>query len=105
MTKIIGSVENWENGTLGSDEKFAEIVESVTSEEADSKLALQMISIRLKGEMIESLKFIAKENGIKGYQPLIRRVLDRFVQAEMKMIAMELAKEQKEDVEDDAKRA
>lgn len=87
--KIEGSTENWENELLGNDEKFAAIAEDVTSESVDDMLALQMISIRLQKSMIQDLKDIAKANKLGGYQPLIRRVLERFVEAEMKSIARE----------------
>tara|TARA_R110000868_G_scaffold387274_2_gene655829 strand:- start:478 stop:846 length:369 start_codon:yes stop_codon:yes gene_type:complete len=84
---IEGSVENWENGVLGSDEAFVKIAESATSLGIDEMLELQMISIRLQKGMIKDLKSIAKYHGLGGYQPLIRRVLERFMIAEMKSIA------------------
>lgn len=87
--KIDNTVENWENGTLGNDEQFAKIAEDITSKEVDDMLALQLISIRLQKSLINDLKSLAKRNGLGGYQPLIRRVLERFVEAEMKMIARE----------------
>ncbi|MDP5146018.1 hypothetical protein ORI98_06160 [Shewanella sp. ULN5] len=88
--KIEGTVENWEAELLGNDEQFAAIAEDVTSESVDEMLALQMISIRLQKSMIQDLKNIAKINKLGGYQPLIRRVLERFVEAEMKAIAREV---------------
>ncbi|ACK45314.1 hypothetical protein TUM4637_09280 [Shewanella hafniensis] len=87
--KIEGTASNWENELLGNDEQFAVIAEDVTSESVDDMLALQMISIRLQKSMIQDLKDIAKANKLGGYQPLIRRVLERFVEAEMKAIARE----------------
>jgi|TARA_B110000240_G_C13347008_1_gene388018 hypothetical protein len=94
QTKIDGSIENWESGMLGNDEEFAKIADEITSQKADEMLALQMISIRLQKSMIRDLKFIAKVNGIGGYQPLIRRLLVRFVDAEMKSIAKEASSQQ-----------
>lgn len=88
--KIEGSIENWEAELLGNDEQFAAIAEDVTSESVDEMLALQMISIRLQKSMIQDLKNIAKMHKLGGYQPLIRRVLERFVEAEMKSIAREV---------------
>ncbi|MFT4806468.1 MAG: putative DNA binding CopG/RHH family protein [Psychroserpens sp.] len=85
--KIENTVENWEKGVLGNDEEFVKIAEDVTSADVDAMLELQMISIRLQKGMINDLKSIAKLHGLGGYQPLIRRVLDRFVIAEMKTIA------------------
>jgi len=91
--EIEGTSENWENGLLGNDEAFAKVSETVLSNDADDLLALQLISIRLSKSMVNDLKFIAQVNGIKGYQPLIRRVLERFVTAEMNMIAREAVSE------------
>lgn len=89
--RVAGTPENWESGLLGNSEKFAKVVDGVTSKEFDAKLGLKPISIRLQESMIEDLKLIAKVNGLSGYQPLIRRVLTRFVEAEMKIIARDLA--------------
>ncbi|MCU8012514.1 hypothetical protein [Shewanella sp. SM74] len=94
--KIESTVENWENRVLGSDEAFVEIATDITSKEVDDMLALQMISIRLQKSLIQDLKDLATRNGLGGYQPLIRRVLERFVEAEMKMIARESMSQQVE---------
>ncbi|MBB1362121.1 hypothetical protein H5125_08155 [Shewanella sp. SR44-4] len=94
--KIESTIENWENGTLGNDEAFVEIATDITSREVDDMLALQMISIRLQKSLIQDLKDLATRNGLGGYQPLIRRVLERFVEAEMKMIARESMSQQVE---------
>lgn len=90
--KIEGSTDNWDNELLGNDEQFAAIAEDVTSESVDDMLALQMISIRLQKSMIQDLKNIAQVNNLGGYQPLIRRVLERFIEAEMKAIARDAMK-------------
>jgi hypothetical protein len=92
--KIDGSVENWENGILGNEEAFAQLASDATAQGADDMLALQMISIRLQKSMVCDMKFIAEMSGINGYQPLIRRVLERFVDSEMKRIARETVAEQ-----------
>ena len=93
QNKIVGTDDNWENGALGRDEEFAQIAKEVSMSEFDEMLELQMISIRLPKGMIQDLKMIAKENGLGGYQPLIRRVMQRFIEAEFKMMAWENAKE------------
>ncbi|WP_140060940.1 hypothetical protein, partial [Vibrio parahaemolyticus] len=63
-------------------------------EKLDDKLGLQMISIRLQKSLIEDLKDIAELNGI-GYQPLMKQILKRFVDAEKKKILREMAIEQR----------
>lgn len=88
-TKVEGTAENWESELLGNDERFAQIAADVTGKGADDMLALQAISIRLQKSLIRDLKMIAEENGLKGYQPLIRRVLQRFADCELKKMARE----------------
>ena len=90
--KIDSTIEAWENGQLGRDENY---VEKVTIEPSlvDDSLELQMISIRLQKGLLDDLKNIAQIRGI-GYQPLIKQVLKRFADAEMKMILREMAAEE-----------
>ncbi|WP_217506160.1 hypothetical protein [Vibrio cholerae] len=86
-------VELWESGELGRDEEF--VRKAQTSDDSlDEKLGLQMISIRLQKSLIEDLKDIAELNGI-GYQPLMKQILKRFVDAEKKKILREMAIEQR----------
>lgn len=78
----------WEDGTLGTSETHA-VRSSVEREHAvDESLGLQLISIRLPVSLIEDLKFIAAREGL-GYQPLARRVLQRFAANEFKIMAHE----------------
>jgi len=51
----------------------------------DDALELQLISVRLQKSLIDGLKLIAKANGI-GYQPLMRQVLNRFVDSELRRL-------------------
>lgn len=85
--------EQWENGTLGRDEKFVQ-KSGRTKQSFDEKLGLKLISIRLPEELIQDLKDIAQINGI-GYQPLIKQILNRFVEGEKKMMANEKIRELK----------
>ncbi|MCC2615917.1 hypothetical protein LJ739_06660 [Aestuariibacter halophilus] len=105
VKKIAGTPENWEKGLLGNSDEFAKVVDGVTAKELDGKLGLKPISIRLQQRLVDDLKFIAESNGLSGYQPLIRRVLKRFVDAEMKKIARDLAGQSNEDEMGDGKMA
>lgn len=94
MTKnkrIPGTDEAWDAGDLGADAEHAKRAPAGTSEAIDDALGLQMISIRLPRELIEELKVIARFRGVGGYQPLIRDVLKRFANAELKQIGIEYA--------------
>lgn len=82
--KIPGTVEAWETGALGRDEKYAKRVK-IDPLEIDDALELKAISIRLQKSLIEDFKFIAQVNGI-GYQTLIRQMLTRFAVSEKKRI-------------------
>lgn len=83
--KILARDEAWENEELGADEAFAEPAPAELQAAVDDALDLQMISIRLQKELISDLKMIATLNGI-GYQPLIRQVLKRFVDSEIRIL-------------------
>jgi hypothetical protein len=86
MTKKIKSTpEAWELGGLGEDEKYAKKA-TVDESALDDALELQMISVRLQKSLIDDLKNFALLEGL-GYQPLMRRVLQRYVDGEKKMIA------------------
>ena len=84
LEKIEGTVEAWEDGTLGADEKFAE-VSDLKIEDVVKAAGLKSISLRMQPELLEELKIIAELNEI-GYQPLIKQILRRFVDAEKKKI-------------------
>ncbi|TON85013.1 hypothetical protein CGH50_24470 [Vibrio parahaemolyticus] len=86
-------MEAWESGKLGRNEEFVRKSNN-DGEKLDDKLGLQMISIRLQKSLIEDLKDIAELNGI-GYQPLMKQILKRFVDAEKKKILREMAIEQR----------
>jgi len=72
----------WENGELGQDMEHAQV--SPLSDDAfDAATGLKPVSIRLEEDMIECLKFFAQMEGL-GYQPLIRRLLDRWLKSEVR---------------------
>lgn len=87
QNKIEDTADAWEiDGPLGNDEAFAAGAPVDHQPKAiDEALGLQPISIRLHRELLENLKALAKINGI-GYQPLIRQVLTRFVECELKSL-------------------
>lgn len=94
QSKIPDTDEAWESGELGRDAAHVKRFEGDDEELINESLGLQPISIRMEKELLCDLKFIANYHGM-GYQPLIRQQLKRFVNAEMKQIAMGLASEAK----------
>ena len=83
-SKIAGTAQAWEDETLGADAAHAKIAPDY-EDEIDAALELQPISIRLHKGLIENLKALGQLNGI-GYQPLMRQILTRFVECEMKSL-------------------
>lgn len=92
-TKILGTEDAWENGELGTDEKFARVSDLNINDGVDEALELQMISIRLPKSLIEDFKMIAELNGMS-YQPLMRQIMKRFADSEKKRIIGNLIDEQ-----------
>ncbi len=95
-TKIPGTEEAWENGNLGRDKNYAK-KSDLSKDLVDKALDLQSISIRLPKTLIEDFKLIANLNGL-GYQTLMRQILKRFADSEIKQIVREclLTKEEEE---------
>jgi len=81
--KIESTPENWDDGVIGDDKKYASLADDSDFGELFDSLALKMISIRLKQELIDDLKIIAAIEGT-GYQPLIKTILQRFVDSEIR---------------------
>ena len=78
----------WESGQLGNSAETAVASSAEHDRSVDDAMGLQMISIRLPKALIEDLKYLAEREGL-GYQPLVRRVLMRYVSHEYKLIAHE----------------
>lgn len=78
--------------SVGMDEAFVAVAPAELSAALDEALELQPISIRLQKDLLENLKALAKLNGL-GYQPLIRQVLTRWVDCELKSMLREKAAE------------
>jgi vacuolar-type H+-ATPase subunit C/Vma6 len=95
--KIEGTAEAWESGELGRDGEFAESVE-IDEGTVDEALELQMISIRLQKSLIDDFKLIGKINGI-GYQTLMRQILKRFADSEIKRLLRECVLNEEEERE------
>lgn len=88
--KIPGTVEAWEDGSLGEDEDSAVLSDFIDMEILEESAGLQPISIRIQKSVLDDLKIIAKMEGM-GYQPLIKNLLKRFVVAEQKKFYREHA--------------
>lgn len=94
ITKVKNTAEAWESGELGREIKYAIAVDKKIGTQIDDALGLQMISIRLEKDLIESYKLLGTKYDL-GYQPLMREALKRFVEGEFKLIASETLEKQK----------
>ena len=101
--KIENSAEAWESGELGRDLKHARAVNKKIGTQIDEALGLQMISIRLEQDLIESYKLLGTKYDM-GYQPLMREALKRFVEGEFKLIASEALEKQRVEKQKNNKR-
>ena len=95
--KISGTDEAWENGELGRDEAYVARA-SVDDSAIDDAVELQMISIRLQKSLIDDFKLIAEIHGI-GYQTLMRQILKRFADSEIKMLVRDCVLSKREQAE------
>ena len=98
---ISASDEAWESGELGSDPEFAKVFEGDVQPRIDEAMAMQPISIRLPKSLVEAFKLLGQVHGL-GYQPLMRRALARFAEAEMKLVVRDLVTKQQRAADLDA---
>ena len=94
IIKVKNTAEAWESGELGREIKYDIAVDKKIGTQIDDALGLQMISIRLEKDLIESYKLLGTKYDL-GYQPLMREALKRFVEGEFKLIASEALENQK----------
>lgn len=89
-TKIQDTEEAWDDGTLGTDERYAQVAPQDLQDAVIESLGMQAISIRLPKALVEQYKLIARIHKV-GYQPLMRDALTRFATHEMKRLLLEVA--------------
>ena len=90
------SVDAWEVGKLGRDEKFVKVADAAEEDAVDEALGLKLISIRLPKKLISQFKLIGHFHGV-GYQPLMRDILERYARNEILDILHKQAQIAKED--------
>jgi hypothetical protein len=93
----------WEDRTIGAEEQFVEVAPDINAA-VDAALDLHPISIRLQNNLIDNLKALAHLHGL-GYQPLIRQVLTRWVDSEVKVMIAQRANQIEAKAEVAAKKA
>jgi uncharacterized protein (DUF4415 family) len=91
--EMTNTPEAWESGELGQSPEHVRVAPSKLASEIDDALGLQMISIRLDKELIDMFKLLGGKYQM-GYQPLMREALKRFVDGELKMVALEALEKQ-----------
>lgn len=97
LNRVEATADEWgPTGPLGNDPAHVQHVEE--SKNADEVLGLHPISIRFPKELVRDLKAIAQLNGM-GYQPLIREICKRFVDAEKRAIMRDQAVRRQQELE------
>lgn len=98
LSQIEASADDWgPNGKYGNDEAF--VKPGKEDDKSDERLGLEPISIRFPKDLVRDLKAIAQLNGMR-YQPLIREVCKRFVEAEKKALRADAARRRREELEE-----
>jgi hypothetical protein len=82
--RITPTEDPWEDRTVGSEEQFVEVAPDINAA-VDAALDLHPISIRLQKNLIDNLKALSHLHGLS-YQPLIRQILTRWVDSEVKVM-------------------
>ena len=85
-TKTVEPDDAWDEREVGADEQFVEVAPDINME-LDTALDLHPISIRLQKSLVDNLKALAHLHGL-GYQPLIRQILTRWVDSEVKQMVV-----------------
>lgn len=76
----------WDERALGADEQFVAVADERLTALADEAAGTQLVSIRMHKAMIDDLKAIAAHQGGMGYQTLMKQVLQRFIDAEQRLM-------------------
>ena len=91
--EMTNTPDAWESGEFGQSLEHVRVAPSKLASEIDDALGLQMISSRLDKELIDMFKLLGGKYQM-GYQPLMREALKRFVDGELKMVALEALEKQ-----------
>lgn len=84
--RIPSTDEAWEDETLGGDPDSMKVADDTIESAVDDAAGVQVISIRMQKSMVEAFKAIAAANKGIGYQTLMKQILQRFIDAEMKRV-------------------
>jgi predicted DNA binding CopG/RHH family protein len=78
--------EAWDDETLGADPDHMKVADKATADALDNAAGTQLISIRMSTSMVDAFKTIAAANKGIGYQTLMKQILQRFIEGEMKRV-------------------
>lgn len=88
MSKITIPVDNydWDDEALMAEPGPLKVVDEKTALAIDEASGTQLVSIRMQKSMIDAFKAIAAANKNIGYQTLMKQILQRFIDSEMKRV-------------------
>lgn len=93
-TRIPSTDEAWDDETLGNDPGAMKVADSAIEAAVDEASGTQLVSIRMQKSMVEAFKAIAASNKGIGYQTLMKQILQRFIDGEMRRVWNEHLAEQ-----------
>jgi uncharacterized protein (DUF4415 family) len=104
MTKasIPASDEAWDDEILGADPESMKVADKNTAASLDEAAGTQLISIRMQKSMVDAFKAIAAANKGIGYQTLMKQILQRFIEGEMKRVWNQHLAEKLAEMDNDA---
>ena len=100
----MNNADQWDNRQLGASAEHVSRAPESDEDLLDDALGMQLISIRLQKKLIRDLKKIADCQGV-GYQPLIRDLLNRFVQSEQRRMLGEKLNELRQQERESARQS
>lgn len=78
--------EDWDEESLGADPGSMKVVDKETAARLDEEAGTQLVSIRMQKGMVDAFKAIAAANKGIGYQTLMKQILQRFLDGEMRRV-------------------
>lgn len=83
---VTASDDALDDDMLGADPESMKIVDKEMTATLDEAAGTQLISIRMPKSMVDAFKAIAAANKGIGYQTLMKQILQRFIEGEMKRV-------------------
>jgi uncharacterized protein (DUF4415 family) len=78
--------DSWDDESFGEEDGALKVASKEVAGRLDEAAGTQLVSIRMSKSMIDAFKAISAANNGIGYQTLMKQILQRFIDSEMKRI-------------------